>query len=142
MNDPTVFAICDVLVVEDNPDDAVMTLRALRRLQPAPTIHVATDGDEAVKYLVRDHQQLPKLVLLDLKLPKVHGLDVLAAAKGDSRSSEIPVVVLTSSDDPGDVSRANTLGAHEYVCKPVQWDEYRNTVCEAAARYLPGTFCN
>lgn len=131
----------DVVVVEDNDDDARMTTMALRKIDPAPTITVVTDGAQAIEALTGSEAERPRVVLLDLKLPKVHGLEVLQAVKSDPEAREIPVLVLTSSDEPSDVARARELGCAEYLCKPVDWDAYMRIVCRSAARYLPPSVC-
>jgi|GEM_PF-1381722 len=127
----------DVVVVEDNEDDARITLMALRRLEPRPKVELIVDGAAAVEALVDKHALYPRLVLLDLKLPRVHGLDVLQAIRGDEKTRGMSVVMLTSSSEPSDVARANELGCQGYLTKPIDWQEYLTLVCEAAAKFLP-----
>lgn len=130
-----------VVVVEDTDDDAQITIRGLRSLNPEPLVRVIDDGASALAELAERVKVLPKLVFLDLKLPKVHGLDVLAAIKASPVSREIPVVVLTSSSEPRDISRAHELGCAEFLTKPIEWTEYIRLVCETAAKYIPGCVC-
>ena len=125
----------EVLLVEDNPHDAELTRLALARRDLADRIHRVEDGAEALDFLFgrgayrqRDVSVLPKLVLLDLKMPKVGGLDVLRALRQDSRTQEVPVVVLTSSGDHHDVAAAYALGVNGYVVKPVRFDELLEAV--------------
>jgi two-component system, response regulator len=128
----------DVVVIEDNEDDADMTLMALRRIEPNPSMVVIPDGEQALEGLLGEKRLRPRVVFLDLKLPKVHGLDVLAAMKADPQVQNIPVLIWTSSDEPRDVGRARELGCEEYMCKPIDWKEYLDLVCRNAVRYLEG----
>ncbi len=120
-----------ILLVEDNPDDEALTVRALRKNNIANEIVVAHDGAEAVDYLFAtgahtdgDASRLPQVVLLDLKLPKLDGLDVLRRIRGDARTRLIPVVVLTSSKEERDLVDSYSLGANSYVQKPVDFGEF------------------
>ena len=120
-----------VLLVEDNPDDEALTLRALRRHNLANEIVVARDGQEALDFLFgegeyagRDASVLPQVILLDLKLPKVDGLQVLERLRGDQRTRLVPVVVLTSSSEEQDMVRSYDLGANSYVRKPVDFEQF------------------
>ena len=121
----------EILLVEDNAADVELTLHALRRDNLANQIHVARDGEEALAFLFdpqkTNHAHL-KLVLLDLKLPKVDGLEVLRIAKGDPRTRRIPVVVLTSSREECDLVRSYDLGVNSYLQKPVDFDQFRDVV--------------
>jgi two-component system response regulator len=126
----------DVIIVEDNEDDARITIMALERLVPKPSVAVVCDGAEALIHLIGEQAPKPKLVLLDLKLPKVHGLEILEEMKADPVAREIPVIMLTSSDEPRDIERAQELGCDAYVSKPVDWEEYIKIVCHTVARYL------
>ncbi len=125
-----------ILVVEDSSDDARMTIRALTKLDTSPTIKLVRDGSEALEALVGQDACRPELIFLDLKLPKVHGFEVLRELRNNPNTREIPIVVLTSSDDPKDIAKAAELGATEYLCKPMDWTHYTRVVCQAAAKYL------
>ena len=121
----------EILLVEDNPADVELTLHALRRDNLANQIHVARDGEEALAFLFdpekSNHAHL-KLVLLDLKLPKVDGLEVLRKVKSDPRTRGIPVVVLTSSREERDLVTSYELGVNSYIQKPVDFDQFREMV--------------
>jgi two-component system response regulator len=125
----------DILLVEDNPNDAELTLRALEKAHVANEIHVVRDGAEALEFLFGDgahagraRPALPRVVLLDLKLPKVDGLEVLRRVKGDERTKLIPVVVLTSSREESDLVASYHLGANSYIVKPVDSDKFFEAV--------------
>jgi two-component system response regulator len=120
-----------LLLVEDNPDDEALTLRALRRHNLANEIVVARDGQEALDYLFgegeysgRDSRELPQVILLDLKLPKLDGLQVLEQMRANPLTSRVPVVVLTSSNAEQDMLRSYDLGANSYVRKPVDFEQF------------------
>jgi two-component system response regulator len=125
----------EILLVEDNPDDAELTLRALRQEKLANNVEVARDGEEALDYVFcrgqhagREFNHQPRLVLLDLKLPKVDGLEVLRQMKSDPRTQTIPVVILTSSREEKDLVNSYKLGVNAYIQKPVDFDQFRETV--------------
>jgi CheY-like chemotaxis protein len=125
----------EILLVEDNKDDVELTLHALRKENLANHIHVARDGEEALEFLFckgahadRSSDHPPKLILLDLKLPKVDGMEVLRRVKADERTKSIPVVILTSSKEERDLVNGYGLGANSYIQKPVDFDQFRNTV--------------
>ena len=127
-----------ILLVEDNPDDARLTLRAFTRNNMLNPIEVARDGVEALDFLFargahagRAGTPLPTLIILDLKLPKLDGLDVLKAIRADERTRRIPVVIMTSSKEEQDVIASYALGANSYVRKPVDFAEFQE-----AARVL------
>jgi two-component system response regulator len=127
----------EILLVEDNAQDAELTLRALRKNRVLNRIFWVKDGAEALdflwargQYADRADSQAPKLVLLDLKLPKVDGLEVLAKIKGDERTRTIPVVMLTSSEEERDVIESYRMGVNSYVCKPVDFDKFFDVVAE------------
>jgi two-component system response regulator len=133
----------EILLVEDNPDDVELTLHALRKENLANHIHVARDGEEALEFLFcngqhadRSFEHPPRLVLLDLKLPKVDGMEVLRRLKSDPRTQSIPVVILTSSKEERDLVRGYGLGANSYIQKPVDFDQFRNTVKSAGLYWL------
>jgi two-component system, response regulator len=120
-----------ILIVEDNPRDEALTLRALRKSNIANEVVVARDGVEAVDYLFgtgahagRDLDVMPQLVLLDLKLPKVDGLQVLQRIRADERTRRLPVVVFTSSGEEEDLIKSYDLGANSYVRKPVDFEQF------------------
>jgi CheY-like chemotaxis protein len=121
----------DILLVEDNPQDAELTIRALRRRNLADHILVVEDGVEALdfifcqgKYAGRSPAHPPKVILLDLKLPKLDGLEVLRAIKADEQTNKIPVVMVTSSNQDLDIRAAYELGVNSYVVKPVNFDAF------------------
>jgi CheY-like chemotaxis protein len=125
----------EILIVEDNPDDLDMTLRALHKGNLANHIQVARDGAEALDFLFCQgpHQSRkigkgPKLILLDLKLPKVDGMEVLQRLKADARMKMIPVVVLTSSKEQKDVVESYNLGVNSYIVKPVNFESFAAAV--------------
>jgi two-component system response regulator len=123
--------------VEDNPDDVDLTLRALRKSEVRCTVDVAADGEEALHYLLGpDPKALPAFVLLDLKLPKVSGHEVLARIRSDERTRLLPVVVLTSSREPEDLERSYALGANSYVRKPVDFDAFQRAARQLGAYWL------
>jgi len=130
MNKTTV----EILLVEDNPDDVELTLHALRREKLANTVQVARDGEEALDYIFCRGQYAgrknghPRVVLLDLKLPKVDGLQVLKEMKEDPRTKAIPVVILTSSREEKDLVNGYKLGVNAYIQKPVDFEQFRETV--------------
>jgi two-component system response regulator len=125
----------DILLVEDNQDDMDLALHALKREKLANHIFVARDGEEALDFLFcrgkfgqRSFDHPPKLVLLDLKLPKVDGMEVLKQVKSDPRTKTIPVVMMTSSKEERDLVKSYDLGANSYIQKPVDFDQFRETV--------------
>jgi two-component system response regulator len=124
----------DILLVEDNPHDVELTLHAFKRNNVTNRIHVARDGVEALEFLSctgcdrSPGVQLPKVVLLDLKLPRVDGLEVLRRLKADSRTQHIPVVMLTSSAEERDIVTSYKLGVNSYIVKPVDFDQFTEAV--------------
>jgi two-component system response regulator len=126
-----------ILLVEDNPDDEEFTLRALQRAKITNPVIVVHDGSEAVDYLFglgaharRDASPPPAVVLLDLKLPKLSGIDVLRRMRGDARTRYVPVVVLTSSSQDEDILRSYESGANSYVRKPVEFADFATAVAQ------------
>jgi two-component system, response regulator len=133
----------EILLVEDNPDDVELTLHALRKENLANCIHVARDGEEALQFLFcsgihagRSFEQPPKLVLLDLKLPKVDGMQVLMRLKADPRTKAIPVVILTSSKEERDLVKGYGLGVNSYIQKPVDFEQFRETIKNVGLYWL------
>jgi two-component system, response regulator len=133
----------EILLVEDNQEDAELTLRALRKENLANTLHVARDGEEALDFLFcngahsdRSFDRPPRVVLLDLKLPKVNGMEVLARVKSDQRTRTIPVVILTSSKEERDLIQGYGLGANSYIQKPVDFEKFRDTVTRLGLYWL------
>lgn len=117
-----------ILLVEDNPDDVLLTLRAFKRALVANPIQVVNDGEEALAYLLgeagKEPPQLPAVILLDLNLPKIDGLTVLRRLRADERTRRLPVVVLTSSREERDIVGSYNLGANSFVRKPVDFDQF------------------
>jgi two-component system, response regulator len=133
----------DILLIEDNPLEVELTLRPLRELDPSSRMTVARDGEEALDFLFgrgafrhRVGAPPPRLILLDLKLPKIDGLEVLRALRANTRTSLVPVVILTSSDDPRELAQSYQLGANSCVQKPVRPDELRATLQEVGRYWL------
>jgi CheY-like chemotaxis protein len=125
----------EILLVEDDPQDVELTLIALRKHNLANKIHIARDGEEALDFLFsrgahagRPVDMLPKVVLLDLKLPKVSGLEVLKELKGDPRTRPVPVVVMTSSREQRDVVEGYKLGVNSYIQKPIDFGEFQTVI--------------
>ncbi len=132
----------DILLVEDNPNDVELTLRALKKHNLANNIHVARDGQEALDFLfgaspsgsVKCNRL--KVILLDLKLPKISGLEVLTKLKSDERCKSVPVVVLTSSQEDQDIQECYKLGVNSYVVKPVEFDAFAKTVADLGLYWM------
>jgi two-component system, response regulator len=129
-----------ILLVEDNADDSVLTERALRQSGLTNEIVIARDGAEAIEYLFgrvgEGPRELPALVLLDLKLPKVHGLEVLERIRNDPRTRKLPVIVLSSSDEEKDLLESYRLGADNYVRKTVDFQKFCETVRQMGSPWL------
>src|SRR5438552_3240040 len=133
----------DLLLVEDNPSDAELTLYTLNKNGMANSIRVLEDGKEALDYLFcrgkyhgRSVSDRPRLILLDLKLPKVEGLEVLKAIRADTRTRAIPVVIHTSSKEQNDLTEGYRLGASAYVQKPVDFDKFRQSIIDIGSFWL------
>lgn len=129
------YEIIDILLVEDNPQDAELAIRALKKSNLSNNIFTVTDGAEALdflyckgKYEGRQSLNKPKVILLDLKLPKINGLEVLAKIKSDQSLKKIPIVVVTSSKEDPDIKEAYELGANSYVVKPVDFDKFIDSI--------------
>lgn len=132
-----------ILLVEDNPDDEALALRALRKNHIANEVVVARDGAEALDFLFgtgshagRDPDRQPEVVLLDLKLPKLHGLEVLQRIRADERTRLLPVVVLTTSSEDRDMVESYRLGANSYIRKPVDFDQFTEAVRQLGMYWL------
>jgi len=133
-----------ILLVEDNPDDEVLALRALKKAQTKNNVVVARDGQEALDYIFgkgkfngRNPNETPQVIFLDIKLPKLNGLEVLKNIREDERTSLIPIVLLTSSDEERDMVDGYKLGANSYINKPVDFDEFIEQV-KVLGRYWLG----
>jgi DNA-binding response OmpR family regulator len=132
-----------ILLVEDSADDVELTQLALREQNISNPLIVARDGQEAVDWLLGDGaessratSQIPALILLDLKLPKINGIDVLKQIRQDERTKLFPVVILTSSSEERDLIRSYELGANSYICKPVDFEQFRAAVRELGLYWL------
>ncbi len=140
MNDAN---IVELLLVEDNPQDLELAQRALKNANLGNRMHVARDGEEALDFIFCDGPHSGrnitnglKLILLDLKLPKVDGLEVLRRLKGDPRTKAIPVVVLTSSQEQSDIVESYGLGVNSFIVKPVDFKQFSATVQELGLYWL------
>ena len=135
--------IVEILLVEDNPNDVELTLHALERQKVTNRIEVVRDGAEALEFIFctgayadRSIENHPRLILLDLGLPKVDGLEVLRRIKGDERTRDIPVVVLSSSREGPDIARAYELGVNSYIVKPVDFEQFSECVRQLGLYWL------
>ena len=129
-----------VLLVEDDCDDEELTTRELKRAHLTSPVEVAHDGQEAIDYLFGTEEEpakpVPALVLLDLKLPRLGGLEILRRIRADEHTHRVPVVILTSSNEDADLISGYDLGANSYVCKPIQFDEFANAVKQLGVYWL------
>jgi two-component system, response regulator len=133
----------ELLLVEDNPSDEELAVHALRREKLANNIHVVRDGEEALDFLfcrgvyaARSFDAPPRVILLDLKLPKLNGLDVLVHIRADPRTKFIPVVVLTSSKEDVDLIKSYQLGVNSYIQKPLDFEQFQKTIRELGLYWL------
>jgi two-component system response regulator len=133
----------EILIVEDTPEDLELTLRALRKAKLSNRIQVARDGAEAIEFIFgegayadRKIENVPKVILLDLKLPKIDGIEVLRRIKSDPRTKTIPVAVLTSSKEQRDVVESYRLGVNSYIVKPVNFERFAEAVQELGMYWL------
>jgi two-component system, response regulator len=138
----------EMLLVEDDPNDVELTLLALRKHKLANKIHVVRDGEEALdflfcrgQYVSRPANGVPKVILLDLKLPKVSGLEVLKAVKDDPRTRAVPVVVMTSSREQRDLVEGYRLGVNSYIQKPIDFDHFQEVIRELGYYWLVVNRC-
>lgn len=128
--------VVEILLVEDNPDDADLTMRALKKYGLGNHLLHLEDGEEALHYIFGEKNSIPKLILLDLKMPKVDGLEVLRKIKADEQKKVIPVVVLTSSKEDQDIVESYKLGVNAYIVKPVNLDKFIKAVAEVGLFWL------
>jgi CheY-like chemotaxis protein len=132
-----------ILLVEDNPDDVILTERALKKSHILNKLVVARDGAEALDYIFgtgnyssRDMTAMPEVILLDLKLPKIDGLEVLKKIRSDNRTKLLPVVILTSSKEESDLIKGYSLGANSYIRKPVNFNQFAEAIRQLGLYWL------
>lgn len=129
--------IVEILLVEDNPDDAGLTIRALKKYNLANHLLHLQDGEEALNFIFSPNlTSIPKIILLDLKMPKVDGIEVLRKIKSDEQKKIIPVVVLTSSKEERDIVESYKLGVNAYIVKPVDFDKFVKAISEIGFFWL------
>jgi two-component system, response regulator len=126
----------EILLIEDNPDDAGLAIRALKKNNLANNLLHLQDGEEAIDFLFNESNQMPKLILLDLKMPKIDGIEVLRKLKSDERKKVIPIVVLTSSKEERDIVESYKLGVNAYIVKPVDFDQFVKAVTDVGLFWL------
>lgn len=127
----------EILLIEDNPDDAELTIRVLKKHNLANNLVHLQDGKEALEFLfAKGYNNIPKLILLDLKMPKIDGIEVLRKIKGDVNKKVIPVVILTSSKEERDVIESYQLGVNAYVVKPVEFEKFVSAVAQLGLFWL------
>jgi two-component system, response regulator len=126
----------EILLVEDNMDDAGLTIRSLKKRNLANRLLHLRDGEEALDYLFSVNNPMPKLILLDLKMPKINGIDVLRRIKADEEKRVIPVVMMTSSSEEKDIVESYKLGVNAYIVKPVDFEKFANTVADIGFFWL------
>lgn len=133
----------DIIIVEDNPNDAELMVHSLKKTHLANKLIVLEDGEQALdyifckgKYAKRDSDEFPKVIFLDLKLPKVSGLEVLEQVKSNDKTNKIPIVIVTSSKEDPDIKAAYNLGANSYVVKPVGFDQFKETINQLGLYWL------
>ncbi|MEP2669733.1 MAG: response regulator [Cyclobacteriaceae bacterium] len=127
----------EILLIEDNPDDAELAIRALKKKNLANNLLHISDSEEALEYLFgKGNNTYPKLILLDLKMPKIDGIQVLRKIKGDPEKKVIPVVMLTSSKEEKDIVDSYNLGVNAYIVKPVQFDKFLEAVDQLGMFWL------
>ncbi len=120
----------EILLIEDNPDDAGLTIRTLKKNNLGNHLIHLEDGQDALDFLFNEENRMPKLILLDLKMPRVDGIEVLRKLKSDEKKRSIPVVVLTSSKEEKDIVEAYKLGVNAYIVKPVDFDQFVKAVTQ------------
>jgi two-component system response regulator len=126
----------EVLLIEDNPDDAELTIRVLKKHHLANNLVHLQDGEEALNFLFSKSNNTPKLILLDLKMPKVDGIEVLRKIKSDEQKKLIPIVILTSSKEDRDIIESYQLGVNAYVVKPVEFEKFVEAVAQLGLFWL------
>ena len=138
-----IYQEVEVLIVEDNDEDAELAIRALKKHHLANKVVHLNDGEQALDFIFgrrnysgRVISQMPKVILLDIKMPKVSGLEVLRAVKSDPVMKVIPVVILTSSEEDPDIKKSYELGANSYIVKPVEFDNFSKTVAELGMYWM------
>jgi len=139
----TINDAVEIILVEDNPDDAALAIRALKKNNLANNLIHLKDGAEALDYIFgkgiyegRDITKSPKVIFLDLKMPKINGIEVLQKVKSDERTKHIPVVVLTSSAEDPDIKTCYSLGANSYIVKPLGFDDFTKKISELGLYWL------
>jgi two-component system, response regulator len=125
----------EIVLIEDNPRDVELTLRAFRKSNLLNRVHVLEDGDRGLQFLLHQEQK-PRVILLDLKMPKLSGLEVLRELKRNEKTRSIPVVVVTSSREDPDIAAAYALGANSYVVKPVEFENFQRVMAELGQYWL------
>ena len=135
--------IIEILLVEDNPDDAELAISSLKKNNLANKVHLVEDGEEALAFLFakgeyseRNIEEKPKQILLDLKLPKIDGMEVLQMIKSDEKMKTIPVVILTSSREESDIIRSYKIGVNSYIVKPVDFEKFTKSVSDLGLYWL------
>jgi two-component system response regulator len=126
----------EILLVEDNPDDANLAIRALKKNNLANHLLHLEDGQQVLDYIFNEDNVMPRLILLDLKMPKVDGIEVLKRLKADEKKKMIPIVMLTSSKEESDIVRTYQLGVNAYIVKPVDFDQFVKAVTELGLFWL------
>ncbi|MDP8220087.1 MAG: response regulator [Candidatus Stygibacter frigidus] len=131
----------DILIVEDNPNDSRLIKRAFQRTDLNPQVHIAKDGVEALEFIENyfddpENNNLPKFILLDLKLPRLNGLELLEKIKNNEVWANLPVIIMTSSNEAVDIKRAYELGVNSYLVKPVNYEDYYDTIKELSSYWL------
>ncbi|HET9053629.1 MAG TPA: response regulator [Cyclobacteriaceae bacterium] len=128
--------MAEILLVEDNPNDAELAIRALKKNNLANNLVHLEDGQEALDYLFDENNELPKLILMDVKMPRVDGIEVLQKLKSDEKRKIIPVVMLTSSKEDRDIIDAYNFGVNAYIVKPVDFDQFVKAVTQLGFFWL------
>ncbi|MCF7814407.1 MAG: response regulator [Candidatus Cloacimonetes bacterium] len=133
----------EIIIIEDNPNDSELMIRSLKENKLANNLVLLEDGEEAVEYFFnsktsepKKQNNLPKVIFLDLKLPKMNGLEILKLLKTNKKTKKIPVIIVTSSKEDPDISTAYELGANSYVVKPVNFNDFKTTICQLGLYWL------